>query len=238
MTLPLRVRKGYARGQERLVAKQRAWRPVDRVGPGRSDRRPSTPGPAGPWCSRGRAVDWSRTARCMNNPSARGRTDCPPLACSVRGCGLPLTRRAGGVVCPRGTCVRHGAQRLLEPAAASRSPIAARRRLAGGRRSPCPFAGVGRPPHGCRGVRAAGRRGLDLGWRSHRSSIWAAGRATRGRARSNRVTSTASASTVDHGGRARRETVSHADLGRCQRRPALAAPRPARRSRPVAARQT
>lgn len=65
--------------------------------------------------------------------------DCSFLACSVRGCGLPLSRRRGGVVCPRGHSfdqARSGYLNLLQPtdrrspqAGDSRAAVEARARL-------------------------------------------------------------------------------------------------------------
>jgi 23S rRNA (guanine745-N1)-methyltransferase len=54
------------------------------------------------------------------------RVDCSPLACSVRGCALPLFRHAGRVVCARGHSfdeARSGYLNLLQPND-RRSPVA------------------------------------------------------------------------------------------------------------------
>jgi 23S rRNA (guanine745-N1)-methyltransferase len=68
-----------------------------------------------------------------------GGRDGSPLACTVRGCALPLSRRAGAVVCPRGHSFdqsRRGYLNLLQPndrrstrAGDSKTAIEARRRL-------------------------------------------------------------------------------------------------------------
>jgi 23S rRNA (guanine745-N1)-methyltransferase len=62
-----------------------------------------------------------------------------PLACTVRGCAMPLARRAGAVVCPRGHSFdesRRGYLNLLQPndrrsphAGDSKSAVEARQRL-------------------------------------------------------------------------------------------------------------
>jgi 23S rRNA (guanine745-N1)-methyltransferase len=54
----------------------------------------------------------------MKHPPAQRRTDSPPLSCTVRGCALPLARRAGGVACVRGhsfDAARSGYLNLLQP---------------------------------------------------------------------------------------------------------------------------
>jgi len=68
-----------------------------------------------------------------------GGRDGSPLACTVRGCGLPLSRRGGAVVCPRGHSFdesRSGYLNLLQPndrrsphAGDSKTAVEARRRL-------------------------------------------------------------------------------------------------------------